>query len=131
MVEFLESYGIWIFFGLMLLLMFRGRGRGMGCCGGGHQHDPEKVKCEDHPEPGKSRSGGWHWQGEDESNMHVAVSGGGTLAWNVELSRTRVGAFLVKPCLQFMERDHNRSGTLHYDIQSLVDKLSHEAKDCR
>ena len=39
MVEFLQSYGIWIFGGLFLLMMLRGRGRGMGCGMGGHQHD--------------------------------------------------------------------------------------------
>ena len=40
MVEFLQSYGIWIFLGLFLLMMLRGRGRGIGGCGmGGHQHD--------------------------------------------------------------------------------------------
>ena len=47
MIEFLQSYGIWIFFGLLFLMMFRGRGRGMGCCGGGHQHDAETVEKDD------------------------------------------------------------------------------------
>ena len=61
MVEFLQSYGIWIFFGLFLALMLWGRtrGQGMGCCGG-HQHEPEKVKEENHPEAGKRSSGGCH-----------------------------------------------------------------------
>ncbi len=41
MAEFLGTYGIWIFLGLMLLFMLRGRGRGhgMGCGMGSHQHD--------------------------------------------------------------------------------------------
>ncbi len=57
MAEFLQSYGIWIFFGLLFLLMFRGRGRGMGGCGGGHQHDPETVKEEEAPGSEKRSSG--------------------------------------------------------------------------
>lgn len=45
MSEFLQSYGIWIFFGLLLSLMLWGhsRGHGMGCCGGGHRHEPRKT----------------------------------------------------------------------------------------
>ncbi len=44
MAEFLQSYGIWIFLGLLFSLMLWGRtrGHGMGCCGG-HQHEPETV----------------------------------------------------------------------------------------
>lgn len=56
MTEFLQSYGIWIFFGLLFLLMFRRRGQSMGCCGG-HQHDPETVKEEERPGTGKHTSG--------------------------------------------------------------------------
>ncbi len=50
MTEFLQSYGIWIFFGLFFSLMLWGhtRGHGMGCCGG-HQHDPEMVTEEERP----------------------------------------------------------------------------------
>jgi len=37
MIEFLQSYGIWILLGLFFLLMLRGHGHGM-CCGmGNHQ----------------------------------------------------------------------------------------------
>ena len=58
MTEFLQSYGIWIFYGLLISLMLWGhiRGHGMGCCGG-HQHEPETVKGEEHQESGKRSSG--------------------------------------------------------------------------
>lgn len=36
MVEFLQSYGIWILFGLLFLLMLRGRGCGIRCGMGDH-----------------------------------------------------------------------------------------------
>ena len=32
MTEFLQSYGIWVFSGVLFLMMFVDRGRG-GCCG--------------------------------------------------------------------------------------------------
>lgn len=63
--------------------------------------------------------------------MNLALSEGESLDGKVKVTLTRRDILLLNLCLQFMERDHNRSGTLHYDIQSLVDKLSHEAKDCR
>ena len=46
MLEFIQSYGIWIFLGLLFPLMLwgRSRGHGMGCCGGGHQPEPETAK---------------------------------------------------------------------------------------
>jgi len=58
MAEFLQTYGIWILFGLLLSLMLWGhaRGHGMGCCGG-HQHEPEAVKKEEQQETGKHSSG--------------------------------------------------------------------------
>ena len=45
MAELLQTYGIWIFFGLLFSLMLWGHG--MGCCGGGHQHEHETVKKDD------------------------------------------------------------------------------------
>ncbi len=59
MVEFLESYGLWIFLGLFFsLMLWRGiRGHGVGCCGGGHQHVHEKVIGEKREENSKSSSG--------------------------------------------------------------------------
>ena len=55
MIEFLQSYGIWIFFGLLFSLMLwrRTRGHGMGCCGV-HQQVKGKVH---HPESEKHSSG--------------------------------------------------------------------------
>jgi hypothetical protein len=43
MLEFLQSYGSWIFIVLLFSLMLwgRARGHGMGCCGVGHQHQQE------------------------------------------------------------------------------------------
>jgi hypothetical protein len=45
MLEFIQSYGIWIFLGLLFPLMLwgRSRGHGMGCCGGGHQPEPSET----------------------------------------------------------------------------------------
>jgi hypothetical protein len=50
MLEFLQSYGIWIFLGSLFSLMLWGHARGhsMGCCGGGHQQEYEVVKKDDH-----------------------------------------------------------------------------------
>ncbi len=58
MAELLQSYGIWIFFGLLLSLILWGhtRGHGMGCCSGGHQHEHETVKKDDQ----RGQSGGCH-----------------------------------------------------------------------
>jgi len=64
MAEFLQSYGLWIFLGLMFSLMVWGhvRGRGMGCCGmGDHQHDHEQNSTDKRKEgkqqPEEHRSG--------------------------------------------------------------------------
>lgn len=48
MLEFMQSYGIWIFLGLLFSLMLLGhtRGHNIGCCGGGHQHEPETAKTD-------------------------------------------------------------------------------------
>lgn len=45
MAEFLQSYGIWMFSGLLfsVILWRRTRGHGMGCCGG-QKHELETVK---------------------------------------------------------------------------------------
>ncbi len=58
MVEFLQSYGIWIFIGLLFSLMLWGRtrGHGMGCCGS-HQHAPETVKEKGQQDTEKHGSG--------------------------------------------------------------------------
>ena len=58
MAEFLQSYGILIFIGLLFGLMLWGRvrGHGMGCCGGEHQHEHETVKKDDQ----RGQSGGCH-----------------------------------------------------------------------
>lgn len=67
MAEFLQSYGLWIFLGLVFSMMIwgsvRGRG-GMGGCGmGGHQHDQEKNSTdntnnkEGKQQPDEHRSG--------------------------------------------------------------------------
>lgn len=45
MLDFLQSYGIWIVLGLLFLFMLRGHARGGGgCCGGDHQHDKDSEK---------------------------------------------------------------------------------------
>ena len=59
MAEFLQSYGIWIFLGLLFSVMLWGhsRGHGMGGGGGGHQHDPDAARKEEQNESGKPGSG--------------------------------------------------------------------------
>ncbi len=59
MAEFLQTYGVWIFLGLLFSLMVWGhsRGHGMGCCGGGHQHDHEMSKEVEQQGNDKHRSG--------------------------------------------------------------------------
>ena len=59
MVEFLESYGLWIFLGLFFsLMLWRSiRGKSVGCCGGGHEHVPEKVIGNEQQETNKHNSG--------------------------------------------------------------------------
>ncbi len=37
MIEFLQTYGLWIALAGVFIIMHR---FGMGCCGGGHQHGP-------------------------------------------------------------------------------------------
>jgi hypothetical protein len=50
MAEFLQSYGILLFIGLIFGMMLWGRvrGHGMGCCGMEHRHnhDDHKAKYE-------------------------------------------------------------------------------------
>lgn len=56
MAEFLQTYGLWIFLGLMLVLMFRGHGA--GCCGSGRR---QPVKDENKgADTSDSKSGGCH-----------------------------------------------------------------------
>jgi hypothetical protein len=57
MLEFLQSYGIWIFLGLLFLLMLRGHSHGTGCCGGGHQHDQGTSMETEQPGNDKHGSG--------------------------------------------------------------------------
>ncbi len=63
MVEFLQSYGIFILLGLIVaLVLFRRQGHGMGgCCGGGHEPDREKDKAiTTEIKSGSHSSGGCH-----------------------------------------------------------------------
>ena len=63
MAEFLQSYGIWIFLGLMVLVMLRGLGRGMGCGMGGCQHDHadnQETKTDNDKTNDSHRSSGCH-----------------------------------------------------------------------
>ncbi|MFC1916823.1 hypothetical protein ACFLX1_01660 [Chloroflexota bacterium] len=45
MAGFLQSYGIWIFMGLLFLLMVRWRG--MRCCGMEHKHNHDDHEAKD------------------------------------------------------------------------------------
>lgn len=40
MQEFLQTYGIYLTFGLLILVMVSRRGKAGGCCGGGHGQEP-------------------------------------------------------------------------------------------
>jgi hypothetical protein len=61
MVEFLQNYGIWMFFGLLFSLMWWGQthGYGMNCCGD-HQREPMTVRKED-PSVSEKRNSDCHW----------------------------------------------------------------------
>lgn len=61
MVEFLQSYGIWIFFGFLFLLMMRGQGHGgMGCGMGGHHGEEQEGKAEQQDAHDERSSTGCH-----------------------------------------------------------------------
>ena len=49
----------------------------------------------------------------------------------VTVTFTRRDILLLNLCLQLVERDHTKDGTLHFNIQNLRDKLSHESEESR
>ena len=63
--------------------------------------------------------------------MNLVLREGKSLDDKVKVTLTRRDILLLNLCLQLVERDHTKSGTLHYDIQSLRDKLSHESEGSR
>ncbi len=67
MIEFLQTYGYWIIFGLLFLLMMRIHGSygGMGCGMGSHDHARTRTEEEpdgqvEKPQSGQGQSSGCH-----------------------------------------------------------------------
>ena len=63
--------------------------------------------------------------------MKPVLREGESLEKKVTVTLTRRDILLLNLCLQLVERDHTKSSTLHYDIQSLRDKLSPEPEENR
>ena len=63
--------------------------------------------------------------------MKPVLREGESLEKKVTVTLTRRDILLLNLCLQLVERDHTKGSTLHYDIQSLRDKLSLEPEENR
>ncbi len=63
--------------------------------------------------------------------MNLVLREDESLESKITVTLTRRDIFLLNLCLRMVERDHTKSGTLYYDIQSLRDKLSHESEESR
>lgn len=63
--------------------------------------------------------------------MNLVLKKGESLESRVTVALTQRDSLLLNLCLQPVERDHARGGFLHYDIQSLRDKLFREYEESR
>lgn len=63
--------------------------------------------------------------------MNLAPKKGESLERKVTVTLTQRDMLLLKLCLELVNRDYTRSGALHFDIQSLRDKLSHESGESK
>lgn len=63
--------------------------------------------------------------------MNQVLRGDESLDGKVTVTLTRRDILLLNLCLQVVERDHTRGGTLHFDIQSLRDRLSYESGESK
>ena len=63
--------------------------------------------------------------------MNLAPKEGQSLEGKVTVTLTRRDILLLKLCLELVARNYTRDDTLHFDIQSLRDKLSHESGESR
>ncbi len=60
--------------------------------------------------------------------MDSALQTGGNMLETVTVTFTRREVALMNLCLGVVARDHARGGNLRSDIESLREKLSHEAR---
>jgi len=63
--------------------------------------------------------------------MNLAPKEGKSLEETVAVTLTQRDILLLKLCLQLVDRNYARGGTLRFDIQSLRDKLSPESGESR
>ncbi len=66
-----------------------------------------------------------------EPNMNPVLKKGESLESKVTVTLTQRDILLLNLCLQLVEQHHTNSGSLHFDIQSLRDRLSREFKESR
>ncbi len=58
--------------------------------------------------------------------MNIALKEGKSLESKVTVVLTQRDMLLLKLCLQLIDRNYTKNGTLRFDIQSLRDKLSRQ-----
>jgi hypothetical protein len=63
--------------------------------------------------------------------MNPVLKEGRSLEGNVTVTLTRRDILLLNLCLQLVERNHAKDGSLRYDIQGLRAKLSDESEESR
>ncbi len=66
-----------------------------------------------------------------KNHSGLALNGSDKLNDEVSIALTRRDILLLKLCLQLVDWNYTRGGTLRFDIQSLRDKLSHESGEGR
>ena len=66
-----------------------------------------------------------------EALMRLALKEGKSLGSKVTLTITQRNLLLLKLCLELVGRNDTNGGALHFDIQSLRDKLSHQSRERR
>jgi len=64
-----------------------------------------------------------------EMNMNPVLMKGESLEGKLTVALTRRDILLLNLCLQLVERNHAKGGSLYYDIQSLREELSHESEE--
>ena len=63
--------------------------------------------------------------------MNLALKESKSLESKVTVTITQRDMLLLKICLELVDRNYTKGGTLRFDIQSLRDKLSHQYEESR
>jgi len=66
-----------------------------------------------------------------EMMMNLALKEGESLESKVTVTLTQRDMLLLKLCLELVDQNYIKGGTLRFDIQSLRDKLSHQSGESR